>query len=185
VNDSDSTGDATCPRWLPGCGVVTNIQNGGSALYKWANNQVNAAVCQYVQQGGLLSGYLEQQAGCGSAASTSVTSSSHPLAAGALAPGSTADAARAAADGAGFKIPSDYVARPADKGKGWVFSPPGAEGDSNAIRVMEPTSIYSDGYVRTYNVQGYPTDAQGKQIGSKGVGQAETHFPLPKDPFEG
>jgi uncharacterized protein RhaS with RHS repeats len=169
-------------------------RHGLAAANNWVNNHINTAVCEDLPgpNRGSLAGWLQTQAGCGvgnqaSVSSNAQASASCPLFAGALNSGSSADEARAAANNAGYDIPSNYVATPAGSGKGWVFSPPDAQGDQNAIRVMEPTVKYSNGYVRTYNSQGYPTDAQGNQIGSKGVGQEETHFPLPPDefPFEG
>jgi len=44
VNSSDPTGDITCPSWVPGCGVVTDVQNGvsragqavGSFVYRYS-----------------------------------------------------------------------------------------------------------------------------------------------------
>jgi hypothetical protein len=196
VNAVDPDGLSPCGL-NPFCYIGSGIDQLNNALetaVKWTSNQVNANYCQLSggQGGGLFGRWLSEQAGCGvgnqvSASSSSQASASCPLFAGALNSGSSADEARAAANNAGYDIPSDYVATPAGSGKGWVFSSPDALGDQYAIRVMEPTAKYPDGYVRTYNSQGYPTDAQGNQIGGKGVGQEETHFPLPPDevPFEG
>ncbi|MGD0442223.1 MAG: RHS repeat-associated core domain-containing protein [Acidimicrobiales bacterium] len=195
VNLSDQLG--LCPHLI--CGTLHDIVSGFDALNNvansgvdWAATRFNASVCGWFQgSSGLLSGWIEEQAGCGFGSTASVASSNQSLtcslAVGGLKSGSTADEARTAANDSGYHIPSDYIARPADNGKGWVFSPSGAQDDESVIRVMEPTARYPDGYVRTYNSQGYPTDAQGNQIGSKGVGQDETHFPLPPDdvPFEG
>ena len=36
VNESDQTGDVTCPTFVPGCGVVTDVQNGVSGAVQRA-----------------------------------------------------------------------------------------------------------------------------------------------------
>ena len=57
-------------------------------------------------------------------------------------------------------IPPGYVPRPADSGKGIVYQPPGADGNKNAIRVMDPTPDSPNGYVIVYDKQGHPIDIQ-------------------------
>lgn len=68
------------------------------------------------------------------------------------------------------------VARTADNGKGSVWQAPGAKGNADMIRVMNPTDRYPDGYVRFYNAHGQPIGMNGKP-GSK----AETHIPMNPD----
>jgi RHS repeat-associated protein len=103
--------------------------------------------------------------------------------AGSLKPGSSAEEARSAAAKDGFGIPDDYIARPVRSGDGWYFQPPGAQGDENEIRVMDSNADpkYPDGYVRQYDSEGRPIDLEGNPLGSAGVGQPETHFPLSPD----
>ncbi|MCD9872099.1 WXG100-like domain-containing protein [Streptomyces guryensis] len=69
-------------------------------------------------------------------------------------------------------IPEGWEPRVADNGKGVVFQRPGAEGNADMIRVMDPTPRYPNGYIRAYNEYGQPVDAAGKP-GSK----AATHIP--------
>ena len=64
-----------------------------------------------------------------------------------------------------YDIPAGWVGRTADNGKGLVFQPPGAVGNQDAIRIMEPTAKYPEGYVRVYNSAppyGQPVDVFGK-----------------------
>jgi hypothetical protein len=63
-----------------------------------------------------------------------------------------------------------------ENGRGWVWREPGAEGNANSIRVMDPTDRYPHGYVRFYNTHGQPIDLAGKP-GSR----AETHIPRAVD----
>jgi hypothetical protein len=44
VNNSDPSGLVTCPSWLPGCGVVTDVQNAVSATTKEATHLAIDAV---------------------------------------------------------------------------------------------------------------------------------------------
>ncbi|WP_320671610.1 RHS repeat-associated core domain-containing protein [Patulibacter defluvii] len=74
--------------------------------------------------------------------------------------------------GTTFDIPQGWVAREADNGKGVVYQRPGATGNADMIRIMEPTARYPKGYYRYYNEHGQPLNAAGKP-GSK----ADTHFP--------
>jgi len=73
----------------------------------------------------------------------------------------------------GRKIPEGWVPRLADNGKGVVFQRPGAKGNADMIRIMDPTDLYPNGYIRVYNSHGQPVDVNGKP-GSK----PETHIPL-------
>lgn len=72
-----------------------------------------------------------------------------------------------------MSIPSDWVARVADNGKGIVYQEVGAEGNANSIRIMEPTAEYPMGYLRYYNNYGQPLDING-QPGDL----ASTYIPL-------
>jgi hypothetical protein len=60
-----------------------------------------------------------------------------------------------------YDIPEGWVGRTADNGQGIVFQEPGAAGNADSIRIMDPTTQYSDGYVRYYNDQGQPLDVNG------------------------
>jgi len=70
-------------------------------------------------------------------------------------------------------IPKGWVGRAADSGKGIVYQRPGATGNADMIRIMDPTSRYPSGYARYFNQHGQPLDVFGKP-GS----QATTHIPL-------
>jgi len=61
-----------------------------------------------------------------------------------------------------YDIPEGWVGRTADNGQGIVFQEPGAAGNADSIRIMDPTAQYPDGYVRYYNDQGQPLDVNGK-----------------------
>lgn len=75
-------------------------------------------------------------------------------------------------------IPPDWVARPADNGMGTVYQQPGAVGNSNSIRIMEPGANpqYPNGYVRFTNEHNQPINLDGKP-GTR----AETHIPRNPD----
>lgn len=48
VNNSDPSGSITCAgwfSWVPGCGVITSLQNQASAAFRWANQQTTAFEC--------------------------------------------------------------------------------------------------------------------------------------------
>jgi hypothetical protein len=66
--------------------------------------------------------------------------------------------------GTTFDIPEGWAAREADNGKGIVYQRPGAPGNADSIRIMEPTEDYPNGYFRYYNSQGrgQPLDVNGK-----------------------
>ncbi|HXH93130.1 MAG TPA: RHS repeat-associated core domain-containing protein [Thermoanaerobaculia bacterium] len=70
-------------------------------------------------------------------------------------------------------IPSDYTPRVSDSGKGTVYQAPGATGNADMIRVMNPTARYPTGYVVIHNSYGQPVTIDGK-TGSP----AETHHPI-------
>jgi RHS repeat-associated protein len=97
----------------------------------------------------------------------------------ALGIGSTqrADASLSFIDGKGAGLPRklpNWSSRRADNDKGWVYQAPGphVHKDANSFRVMDPTDMYPNGYVRFYNQIGQPIDVNGKP-----TGRAETHFP--------
>ncbi|WP_028849826.1 hypothetical protein [Thermocrispum municipale] len=66
-----------------------------------------------------------------------------------------------------------WVKRTADNGKGVVYQRPGATGNADMIRIMDPTPRYPHGYVRFYNSHGQPINLDGKP-GSR----ADTHIPI-------
>jgi hypothetical protein len=70
-------------------------------------------------------------------------------------------------------LPEGWAARVADNGKGIVFQRPGATGNADMIRVMDPTPSYADGYIRVYNSSGQPVDVFGKPGPN-----STTHIPL-------
>jgi hypothetical protein len=70
-------------------------------------------------------------------------------------------------------IPEGWVGRAADNGQGIVYQRPGAVGNADTIRLMEPTPRYPQGYVRYYNNLGQPLDPFGKP-GDRDA----THIPL-------
>lgn len=71
---------------------------------------------------------------------------------------------------------SGWQGRVADSGKGWVFQRPGASGNADMLRVMDPTPQYPNGYVRFYNEHGQPIGLNGKP-GPNSV----THIPRGPD----
>lgn len=83
--------------------------------------------------------------------------------------GSFAGAAEAALNGAVLfavepadAIPSGWTSRPAANGAGTVWQAPGALGHADAIRIMDPTDRYPNGYVRFHNAHGQPLDLTGR-----------------------
>lgn len=69
-----------------------------------------------------------------------------------------------------------WTSRAADNGKGTVWQKPGATGNADSLRKMQPTSRYPHGYVRFYNQHGQPIGLNGRP----GT-QPETHIPLRPD----
>ena len=70
-------------------------------------------------------------------------------------------------------MPEGWVGRAADHGQGIVYQRPGAVGNADTIRLMEPTPRYPQGYVRYYNNFGQPLDPFGKP-----GDRASRHIPL-------
>ncbi len=73
-----------------------------------------------------------------------------------------------------YDVPSGWAGRVADNGQGIVFQEPGAVGNANSLRIMDPTAQYPNGYVRYYNGvgNGQPLDV----FGNPGPPSA-THIP--------
>lgn len=67
---------------------------------------------------------------------------------------------------------------PADRRQrqGQVWQEPGAAGNANSVRVMDPNGQYPNGYVRFYNEHGQPIGLDGKP-GPNSV----THIPRGPD----
>ncbi|MFW0793284.1 hypothetical protein AAFP30_05690 [Gordonia sp. CPCC 205515] len=74
------------------------------------------------------------------------------------------------------EVPDDWIPRTADNGKGVVWQKPGSEGNSDTIRIMDPTSRYPDGYVRYYNSHGQPVTLENKPGPN-----SQTHIPRNPD----
>jgi hypothetical protein len=74
---------------------------------------------------------------------------------------------------AGRSIPEGWTPRIADNGKGVVFQRPGAQGNADMIRIMDPTNKYPDGYIGVYDSHGQPVGTNGKP-----GPQSATHIPL-------
>jgi hypothetical protein len=78
----------------------------------------------------------------------------------------------AAPGGVIYDVPAQWTSRVADNGKGIVYQQPGAVGNASMIRIMEPTPMYPQGYVRVHNKFGQPVDVYGKP-----GPQSATHIP--------
>ncbi len=76
-------------------------------------------------------------------------------------------------DGKLIRVPENWDARVADNGRGLVFQQPGASGNGNMIRIMDPTPAYPRGYAVYYNEYGQPLDVFGRPSG-----RAFTHIAL-------
>lgn len=72
--------------------------------------------------------------------------------------------------------PSGWLRRTADNGRGTVWQTPGATGNANMVRVMEPTNQYPNGYARFYSQFGQPINLAGKS-----GPRAQTHIALKMD----
>lgn len=70
-------------------------------------------------------------------------------------------------------IPIGWEARPADNSRGVMYQRPGATGNADSIRIMQPTRSYPNGYLRCYNSSGQPLDVNGIP-----GPLATTHIPL-------
>lgn len=70
-------------------------------------------------------------------------------------------------------IPKGWVMRLSDNGKGWVFQRPGAVGNADMIRIMNPDARNPDGHVRFFNSAERALTILGRE-GSQGA----THIPL-------
>jgi hypothetical protein len=110
--------------------------------------------------------------------SGSIACDIEPLDNGTQRSGSTAAEARSEAEASGCQIPPDYIAEPAENGRGWVFRAPGSSGNANIVRVGEADSQNPTGYVRYHDSYGQPLNAQGSPLASR----ADTHLPLRDDP---
>ncbi len=79
-----------------------------------------------------------------------------------------------APDGSNIKIPANYYSSPANNGNGIVFRPMGspANSNSNAIRIMGPTTYAPNGYAVFYNSTGQPINPSTGQTLSK----AQWHY---------
>jgi hypothetical protein len=73
-------------------------------------------------------------------------------------------------------VKEGWSSRTADNGKGTVYQRPGADGNADMVRKMDPTPQYPNGYVRYYNGQGQPIGLNGKP----GPNSA-THIPIEAD----
>ena len=73
-------------------------------------------------------------------------------------------------------VGEDWTARTADNGQGTVWQKPGATGNADMTRIMNPTSRYPNGYVRFYNSYGQPVGLDGRP-GPNSL----THIPLNPD----
>jgi hypothetical protein len=73
-------------------------------------------------------------------------------------------------------VPSGWKPRVTNNGKGVAFQRPGAEGDADMVRVMDPTERYPKGYFVFHNAYGQPMTPAGKP-GTR----AETHISIGHD----
>jgi len=70
-------------------------------------------------------------------------------------------------------VPADWIGRVADNGQGMIYQQPGASGNANSIRIMDPNAQNPNGYIRYYNELGQPLTVDG----SPG-NRSKTHIPL-------
>ena len=76
-------------------------------------------------------------------------------------------------EGTLIRVPENWEGRVADNGRGVVYQEPGAFGNGNMIRIMDPTPAYPRGYVVYYNEYGQPLDVFGRP-----AQRAFTHIPV-------
>jgi hypothetical protein len=69
-----------------------------------------------------------------------------------------------------------WVRRRVNNDQGWIYQRPGAVGDADSVRIMDPTPQYPNGYVRFTNRYNQPVDLEGKPTGN-----ATTHIPIRPD----
>ena len=82
--------------------------------------------------------------------------------------------------GTTYDIPASWVEHEAENGKGIVYHEPGATGNANSIRIMEPTAQYPKGYVRYYHKHGQPWTSTGSLAPpARRRFQATTRAPIP------
>ncbi|GAA0534875.1 WXG100 family type VII secretion target [Saccharopolyspora thermophila] len=79
-------------------------------------------------------------------------------------------------DGTPPGVKDGWEVRTADNGKGTVYQEPGATGNANMVRIMDPKPGYPHGYVRFYNEHGQPVGLNGKPGPN-----SQTHIPLRPD----
>ena len=79
-------------------------------------------------------------------------------------------------NGRTIQIPQGWQSRPADNGKGIIYQRPGATGNADSIRIMEPTPDYPNGHMMYYNSSGQPLDASGSN--DNPAGRGAYHIPL-------
>lgn len=73
-------------------------------------------------------------------------------------------------------VPATWTASNARNGKGRVWQRPGAAGDADTLRLMDPGEDYPYGYVRFYNEHNQPIGLDGKP-----GRRSATHIPVRKD----
>lgn len=71
-----------------------------------------------------------------------------------------------------YDVPAGWGRREADNSAGSVYQRPGSSLDSNSVRIMQPTDLNPDGYVKVTNAHNQPVTPFGK-LGSR----AEVHIP--------
>lgn len=79
--------------------------------------------------------------------------------------------------GISYKIPDGWIGREARNRRGIIFQRPGADGDADSIRIMEPNAQNPNGYVTIYNSKGQPLDS----AGSPGNPEGRSAYHIPED----
>jgi hypothetical protein len=64
--------------------------------------------------------------------------------------------------GTTYDLPEGWAGRTSDNGKGAVYQRPGATGNADMIRIMEPTPKCPNGYASVYDSHGQPVVVFGK-----------------------